>query len=60
MPDAVYLVPQVNAFVSERGGTGGVGSRRVMDERATPRRRCRGRRLRTGRRPQARAEPIVK
>ncbi len=30
VPADVYLVPEVNAFVSERGGVLGVGSRRVM------------------------------
>ena len=30
MPKEVYLVPDVNAFVTERGGVMGVGSRRVM------------------------------
>jgi hypothetical protein len=29
-PAHVYLVPDVNAFVTERGGVMGVGSRRVM------------------------------
>jgi Zn-dependent protease with chaperone function len=30
MPREVYLVPDVNAFVAERGGFMGVGSRRIM------------------------------
>jgi len=30
MPDEVYLIPQANAFVADRGGTMGVGARRVM------------------------------
>src|SRR5690606_16855830 len=30
MPREVYLVPQVNAFVTQRGGVLGLGSRRVM------------------------------
>jgi len=30
MPREVYLVPDVNAFVAERGGTMGIGSRRIM------------------------------
>src|SRR5215470_10458583 len=30
MPDHVYLVPEVNAFVAQRGGIMGIGSRRVM------------------------------
>jgi heat shock protein HtpX len=30
MPGAVYVVPDVNAFVTERGGTLGLGRRRVM------------------------------
>ena len=30
MPRDVYLVPDVNAFVTERGGMMGIGSRRVM------------------------------
>jgi len=30
MPEEVYLVPDVNAFVMERGGVMGIGSRRVM------------------------------
>lgn len=30
MPAEVYLVPDVNAFVTERGGVMGIGSRRVM------------------------------
>jgi Zn-dependent protease with chaperone function len=30
MPREVYLVPDVNAFVAERGGMMGIGSRRVM------------------------------
>jgi Zn-dependent protease with chaperone function len=30
MPREVYLVPEVNAFVAERGGLIGIGSRRVM------------------------------
>ena len=30
MPREVYLVPDVNAFVTERGGMMGIGSRRVM------------------------------
>lgn len=30
MPAEVYLVPQVNAWVAQRGGVMGVGSRRVM------------------------------
>ncbi len=30
MPVQVYLVPDVNAFVAERGGFMGIGSRRVM------------------------------
>jgi len=30
MPGEVYLVPDVNAFVTERGGTLGFGKRRVM------------------------------
>lgn len=30
MPRHVYLVPEVNAFVTERGGLMGLGSRRVM------------------------------
>jgi heat shock protein HtpX len=29
-PAEVYLVPEVNAFVAERGGTMGLGARRVM------------------------------
>ncbi len=29
-PDDVYLLPEVNAFVSQRGGLMGIGSRRVM------------------------------
>lgn len=29
-PSHVYLVPEVNAFVAERGGVMGIGSRRVM------------------------------
>jgi Zn-dependent protease with chaperone function len=30
MPEDVYLIPEVNAFVVERGGIWGIGSRRVM------------------------------
>ena len=30
MPTEVYLVPDVNAWVSDRGGRMGIGSRRVM------------------------------
>lgn len=30
LPQEVYLIPQVNAFVADRGGTMGFGSRRVM------------------------------
>lgn len=30
MPREVYLIPDVNAWVAERGGTMGIGSRRVM------------------------------
>ena len=30
MPRDVYLVPDVNAFVAERGGMMGIGSRRIM------------------------------
>ncbi|HSL43897.1 MAG TPA: M48 family metallopeptidase [Anaerolineales bacterium] len=30
MPREVYLIPDVNAFVAERGGFMGIGSRRVM------------------------------
>jgi len=30
MPGEVYLIPDVNAWVAERGGTMGIGSRRVM------------------------------
>lgn len=30
MPTEVYLIPDVNAFVAERGGVMGIGSRRVM------------------------------
>jgi len=30
MPREVYLIPEVNAWVAERGGTMGFGSRRVM------------------------------
>jgi len=30
MPHEVYLVPDVNAFVTQRGGLMGIGSRRVM------------------------------
>ena len=30
MPAEIYLVPDVNAFVAERGGLMGIGSRRVM------------------------------
>jgi Zn-dependent protease with chaperone function len=30
MPAEVYLIPDVNAWVSSRGGTMGIGSRRVM------------------------------
>src|SRR5215472_9645169 len=30
MPHDVYLVPEVNAWVAQRGGVGGLGSRRVM------------------------------
>lgn len=30
MPDEVYLVPEINAFVAQRGGVMGFGSRRVM------------------------------
>jgi Zn-dependent protease with chaperone function len=30
MPDHVYLIPEVNAFVAQRGGIMGIGSRRVM------------------------------
>jgi Zn-dependent protease with chaperone function len=30
MPEEVYLVPDVNAFVAQRGGVMGFGSRRVM------------------------------
>jgi Zn-dependent protease with chaperone function len=30
MPHEVYLVPEVNAWVAQRGGIGGWGSRRVM------------------------------
>lgn len=30
MPSEVYLVPQVNAWVAQRGGTMGFGSKRVM------------------------------
>src|SRR5262249_38432230 len=30
MPDHVYLVSDVNAFVAQRGGVMGIGSRRVM------------------------------
>lgn len=30
MPDEVYLVPEVNAWVAQRGGLVGIGSRRVM------------------------------
>jgi Zn-dependent protease with chaperone function len=30
MPSEVYVVPEVNAFVAERGGFMGLGSRRVM------------------------------
>jgi len=30
MPDEVYLLPQVNAFVAQRGGVMGIGSRRIM------------------------------
>lgn len=30
MPRAVYLVPEVNAWVTQRGGVIGIGSRRVM------------------------------
>jgi hypothetical protein len=30
MPKEVYLVPDVNAWVSQRGGVMGIGSRRIM------------------------------
>lgn len=30
MPSEVYLIPDVNAWVAERGGVAGIGSRRVM------------------------------
>jgi heat shock protein HtpX len=30
LPDEVFLIPQANAFVADRGGIMGVGSRRVM------------------------------
>jgi heat shock protein HtpX len=30
MPREIYLIPDVNAWVAERGGTMGIGSRRVM------------------------------
>src|SRR5262249_41537284 len=30
MPDEVYLCPEVNAWVAQRGGIAGLGSRRVM------------------------------
>jgi heat shock protein HtpX len=30
LPDEVYLIPQVNAFVAQRGGLMGIGSRRIM------------------------------
>ena len=30
MPKSVYLLPQYNAWVAQRGGTGGVGGQRVM------------------------------
>ena len=30
MPDSVYLIPDANAFVMERGGTFGFGGRRIM------------------------------
>jgi Zn-dependent protease with chaperone function len=30
MPDAVYLIPDVNAWVTQRGGVLGLGSRRLM------------------------------
>ena len=30
LPDDVYLIPQVNAFVAQRGGLMGIGSRRIM------------------------------
>ena len=30
LPDEVFLIPQANAFVADRGGIMGIGSRRVM------------------------------